>query len=169
MFRRKTIKLSIVVVVIFMATWLFITYMDSNVEYYHIFEDQPGLFDAVKDEVDGIERSKLGYQSNNGDIFLYKNGGNAAPDLFHPEVSTNLQGKIQQINELSGDKLSQIRYVESDGRRLISFVFDWERAYGDTYHIVYCKSQDEIGKSFDENVIYDLKQLDGDWYGTRIR
>jgi hypothetical protein len=124
----------------------------------------------VKDEVEGIEENELGSQSNSEDIFLYTKGGNAAPDQFHDEVSTSLQDKIKQINELSGNKLDHLRYAENDGKIYISFIFDWERAYGDTYHIVYCKSREGLVKLYnDKNVKYDLKELDDDWYGTRIK
>jgi hypothetical protein len=170
MLQRKIIGFSIAVLVVFAAIWLVITYMNSKGEYYHVFEDQGELFKAVKDEVESIEDSKLGYQSNFGEIFLYRNGGNVAPDQFHDEVSASLRGKIEQINELSGNKLNHLRYAENDGKILISFIFDWERAYGDTYHIVYCKSRDGVVKLYnDKNVKYDLNELDDDWYGTRIR
>ncbi|WP_342433395.1 hypothetical protein [Neobacillus sp. FSL H8-0543] len=119
--RRKIIGFSIAVLVVFIAMWSVITYMKSTVEYYQVFEDQRELFEAVKDEVESIEDSKLGSQSNSGDIFLYRNGGNAAPDQFHDEVSASLRDRIEQINELSGDKLDHLRYAESDGKILISF------------------------------------------------
>ena len=107
--------------------------MNSRVEYYQVFKDQRELFKEVKDEVEGMGEKKLGYESDSGDIFLFRNGGNAAPDQFHDEVSDNLLSNMEQMNELSGDKLDQLRYAQSDGKMLISFVFDWERAYGDTY------------------------------------
>ncbi len=100
----------------------------------------------MKDEVESIEDSKLGFRSDSGDILLYRNGGNTAPDLFHDEVSLGLRDRIEQINELSGDKLDHLRYAESDGKILISFLFDWEQAYGDTHHIVYSQSRDEVVK-----------------------
>lgn len=147
-----------------------VAYMNSRVEYYQVFKDQHELFEEVKDEVEGMGEKKLEYKSDSGDIFLFRNGGNAAPDQFHDEVSDNLLSNIEQINELSGDKLDQLRYAQRDGEMLISFVFDWERAYGDTFHIVYCESRDVVEGLYDDmEVEYDLKDLGEGWYGTRLR
>lgn len=53
---------------------------------------------------------------------------------------------------------------------LISFVFDWERAYRDTYHIVYCESRDVVESLYDcMEVEYDLNELCEGWCGTRVR
>ena len=164
--RRK----SIAVLLVFVAVCLVVVYMNSRVEYYQVFKDQRELFKEMKDEVEGIGEKKLGYESDSGDTCLYRNGGNAAPDQFHDEVSDNLLSDIEHINELSGDILDQIRYAQSDGEMLISFVFDWERTYGDTYHIVYCKSRDVVEGLYDDmEVEYDLKELGEGWYGTRVR
>lgn len=138
--------------------------MKSNVEYYHLFEDQPEVFEAVKDEVGHFDKSKIGYESNTWDCLLYN------PNQFHDEVRPSLRNKIMQINELSGGDLSKLRYHESDGKTLIIFTFDWERVDGDTYHIVYSENRDGVESYYnDRNVQYDLIELDDDWYGTRIR
>ena len=164
--RRKIIA----VLCVFVAIYLVVAYMNSRVEYYQVFKDQRELFIEVKDGVEGMGEKKLGYESDSGDISLFRNGGNAAPDQFHDEVSDNLLSNIEQINELSGDKLDQLRYAQSDGEMLISFVFDWERAYGDTYNIVYCESRDVVEGLYDDmEVEYDLKELGEGWYGTRVR
>jgi hypothetical protein len=78
------------------------------------------------DEVESMEDNGLGYQSDFGNNLLYRKGGNAAPDQFQDEVSASLRNKIKQINELSGNKLDHLKYVESNGEVLISFIFDWE-------------------------------------------
>jgi hypothetical protein len=167
MLRRKIIGFSVAVLVIFVAIWLVMAYMNSTVEYYHVFKEKRELFEVVKDEV---EDSGLMYQSNYGDGLLYRNGGNAAPDQFKDEVSAILQKRIKQINKFSGNKLDHLKYAESDGEVLISFIFDWERAYGDTYHIVYCKSQERIVQFYnDKKVKFHLKDLENDWYGIWIR
>jgi hypothetical protein len=164
----KIIGWGIPVLVVFVAVWLVIAYLNPSVEYYQVFEDERELFDAVKDEVKSMEVGKLGYQSDSGDIFLYRSGGNAAPDQFHDEVSSSLRDSIEQINEFSGDKLDQLRYAEGEGEMLISFVFDWERAYGDTYHIVYGDSREAVEKLYDD-VNDDLKVLDDNWFGIRFK
>jgi hypothetical protein len=167
MLRRKIIGFSVAVLVIFVVIWLVMTYMNSTVEYYHVFKEQRELFEVVKDEV---EDSVLMYQRNYGDGHLYRNGGNAAPDQFKDEVSAILQKRIKQINKFSGNKLDHLKYAESDGEVLISFIFDWERAYGDTYHIVYCKSRGRIVQFYnDRKVKFHLKDLEDDWYGIWIR
>ena len=159
-----------IIAVVFLAFCLVVAYMNTRVEYYQVFKDQRELFKEVKDEVEGMEEKKLGYESDSGDIFLFRNGGNAAPDQLHNEGSDNLMSNIEQINDLSGGKLDQLRYVQSDGEMLISFVFDWERAYGDTYHIVYCESRDVVEGLYDDMEIeYDLKELGEGWYGIRVR
>lgn len=167
---RKIIQFSTAVLVVFVSIWLVVVYRNSTVEYYQVFEDQRELFEAMKAEVESIDDSILGYQSNSGDIFLYSNGGNATPDHFHHEVNASLRGRIKQIKKLSENKLDQLRYSESGGQILIIFIFDWERAYGDTYHIVYSKSRDGVVRLYQANKVkYDLKELDDDWYGIRIR
>jgi hypothetical protein len=172
MLQRKITLYSIAVLVAFMVIWMVISYINSREvgNYYQVFEDRRELFDAVKDEVERIEKSKLGYKRDSGDIFLYRNGGNAAPNQFHDEVSKSLRANIEQINKLSGDKLDHLRYAESDGEVLIRFIFDWERAYGDTYHIMYGKNRDGVLKVYDDrDVNVELTELDKSWYGTRIR
>ena len=164
--RRKIIA----VLLVFVAVCLVVVYMNSRVEYYQVFKDQRELFKEMKDEVEGMGEKKLGYGSDSGDIFLFRNGGNAAPDQFHDEVSDNLLSNIEQMNELSGDTLDQLRYSQSDGEMLISFVFDWERTYGNTYHIVYCESRDVVEGLYDDmEVEYDLKELGEGWYGIWVR
>lgn len=165
MLRRKIIRFGIIAPLVILTVWLFINYMKSNVEYYHLFEDQHELFKAVKDEIEHSEKSKLGYQSNTWGNILYNN-----PKQFHDEVRPSLREKIKQINHLSGGELSVLSYDESDGKILITFTFDWERVDGDTYDIVYSKSRDGVERYYsDRNIQYDLIMLDDDWYGTRIK
>jgi hypothetical protein len=166
MHRRRIIAFSMALfLVVFAAIWLFINYSKSNVEYYHLFENQRELFQAVKDEIGYIEKSKSGHQSNTWDNPLYD-----APNQFHDEAGPSLRDKIKQIFELSGGELSKLRYDKSNGEILIIFTFDWERVDGDTYEIVYSKSRDGVESYYsDKNVQYDLIELDENWYGTRIR
>lgn len=161
MLRRRIIKFGISVLVVFVAIGLFLNYMKSNVEHYHLFEDRRELFEAVKDEIEHIDKSKLGYQSNPWGSLLYTR------NQFHDEVRSNLRYKIKQIK--SGSDLSKLRYDESEGDILIIFSFNWERVDGNTYHIVYCKSKDVVESYYrDKDVEYDLIKLDDDWYGTKI-
>ena len=77
--RRKIIA----VLLVFVAICLVVAYMNSRVEYYQVFKDHLELFKEAKDEVEGMGEKKLWYESDSGDFFLFRNGGNAAPDQFH--------------------------------------------------------------------------------------
>jgi hypothetical protein len=47
--RRKINGSIITVLVVIVALWLMITYINSSVEYYYVFEHQRELFDAYRD------------------------------------------------------------------------------------------------------------------------
>ena len=68
--RRKIIA----VVLAFVAFCLVVANLNSRVEYYQVFKNQRELFEEVKDEVEGMGEKKLGYESDAGDIFLFRNG-----------------------------------------------------------------------------------------------
>lgn len=110
--------------------------------------------------------------------FLFKYGGYFAENQFHDDVDENLQNKIKQVLLLSEDKLNFIRYEKYDNKHFVSFIFDWERAYGNAYHIVYCESYDTVKRFYDETRIeyghefkteYELVKLDVGWYGIMIK
>ncbi|WP_078551651.1 hypothetical protein [Bacillus alkalicellulosilyticus] len=163
--RRRIIRFLIIFLFLAVPIWLFLNYLKYNVEYYQLFRDQRELFEAVKDEVESIDDSKLDFTSNGETILLYY-----ASNKFHDEVPWSLQDKIRQLKKLSEEELSKLSYVESDEKNLLIFTFDWERVNGDTYHIVYCKNGEVVESYYsDKDVEYDLIKLDDDWYGTRIR
>ncbi len=169
--RKRTLFRVIAAVVIVVVAGFVINYIHSEAEY-DIFKDHRELFEAVKNEAELLvgDQADHGKRDNIGNIFLYTHGGNAAADQFYDVMSASLQGKIQQIAVLSGDELSFLRYSKQEGKSLFRFVFDWERVYGNTYHIVYCESRDMVEKIYDgEPAEYVLHELDEGWYGIRIR
>lgn len=171
MSRRRIVLFGIAVIVMIVAAGLVIHLITKA--KYDIFEDHHELFEAVKDEAEQLVSNQDG-QGDIENIFLYSYGGNAAANQFHDVVTDSLQGKIQQITALSKDKLYFLRYSRHDGKSIIRFVFNWEREYRDTYHIVYCESYDEVVRDYDREpngdpVEYDLVKLGDGWYGIRIR
>ncbi|WP_078551653.1 hypothetical protein [Bacillus alkalicellulosilyticus] len=163
--RRRIIRFLIIFLLILVTSWLFLNYLKYNVKYYQLFRDHRELFETVKDGVESIDDSKLEYTYENWGVFLYN-----ASYQYHVEVTQTLQDNIGQIKVSSKGALSKLSYNESDGEKLLTFVFDWEGVNGDTYHIVYCKSGKVVERHYrDKDVEYDLIKLDDDWYGTRIR
>lgn len=166
--RKLALFGGIVAVVVVVVTGIIINYIHSEAKY-EIFKDHRELFQAVKDEA-VLLMSEQGDRNEIGDTFLYSNGGNAAADQFYDVMSMSLQDKIQQIALLSEDKLSFLRYSKQEGESFLRFVFDWERVYGNTYHIVYCESRDRVKKAYDEEPVkYVLDELGEGWYGIKIR
>ncbi|WP_438433707.1 hypothetical protein [Gorillibacterium sp. sgz500922] len=135
---------------------------------YAIFQDHPELFDAIKDETERLMSQQEGL-SDTGVTILYSTGGNASVDRFHDMVSLSLQNKIRELDGWSDRKLSILRYSKQDGTSLIQFLFDWESAYGNPYHIVYCESRDVLENAYaKEHIKYVLDKLKGNWYGLAL-
>lgn len=166
--RSKNVLVGIAVALILVAAGLVISYNNSK-EKYDIFQDHRELFEAVKDEAE-LLMSSLDNRSDIGNTFLYSNNGNATAHQFHDGVNASLQGKVRQIAALSEDKLNFLRYSRQDGKSFIRFVFDWEGENGNTYHIVYCESQDVVEIAYEEEPVkYKLDKLADGWYGIEIR
>lgn len=166
--RRTTALYGLGVAAIIVVAGLVINEVHSRAKY-SIFVDHRELFEAVKDEAERLV-SHLDDLEESGVTILYRNGGNANIDQFHDMMSDSLHNKIQQITALSGYRLTFLKYNKQEGTSYISFVFDWEMAYGDSYHIVYCKSQSEIVKVYEsESFDYVLDKLDEDWFGIGLK
>lgn len=164
MSRRKIVLFGMAVFLMIVAAGFVINRVHSQAKY-DIFKEHRELFKAAKNEAEHV----MGNSNERGDIkntFLYSSN----EDQFHDNVSASLQEKIRQIAGLSEDKLSFVRYSKQEGKTFIRFVFDWERDYGDTYHIVYGESQDMVEKAYDEEpVAYVLHKLEDSWYGIGIK
>jgi hypothetical protein len=136
---------------------------------YDIFKEHHELFEAVKDEAE-LLMSKQEGGSDTGVTILYATGGNASVDSFDDVVDASLQSKIRELDVLSEGKLSILRYSRQGGESLIQFLFDWESAYGNPYHIVYCKSRDILVNDYDrEHIDYVLDKLKDNWYGIALK
>jgi hypothetical protein len=104
----------------------------------------------------------------NGVATLYLTGGNASIDYFDDRVTTSLQRNIRELDGWSERKLSMVWYNVQEGKRLVQFMFNWERANGEPYHIVYSESRDTLVRTYDkEPVKYVLHKLKlKNWYGV---
>ncbi|NQX46495.1 hypothetical protein HQN87_14225 [Paenibacillus tritici] len=136
---------------------------------YDIFQEQRGLFEAVKEET-GLLMKSIDDRSNVRNTFIYSSNGNTAAHQFHEGANADLQDKVRQIAAVSGDELNFVRYSRQDGEDLLRFVFNWERERGNTYHIVYCESQSMVERAYEEEPVqYKLAKLADGWYGIEIQ
>ncbi|MBQ4901176.1 hypothetical protein KB559_20235 [Paenibacillus sp. Marseille-P2973] len=165
-FKKIFIGLAVVVLVVAAG------YVFSDMYYkakYDIFKEHHELFEAVKDETE-LLMNKQEEAGDTGVTILYNTGGNASIDSFDEVVNPSLQNKIQELDVLSEGKLSILRYSKQGGESLIQFLFDWESAYGDPYHIVYCESRDILVNDYDsEHMEYVLDKLKDNWYGIALK
>ncbi|MEK4325484.1 hypothetical protein MKX70_06375 [Paenibacillus sp. FSL R7-0312] len=165
--RTRIVFIGIAAAVIIVALGVIINYNHSSAKY-DIYRDHRELFEAVKEETELLMTS-LDNRSDIGNTFIYSNNGNAVGHQFLDGANAGLQGNIQQIIEVSEDKLNFLRYSRQDGKSLLRFVFDWEGEKGNTYHIVYCDSQDLVEKAYSEEPAnYKLDTLADGWYGIEI-
>lgn len=164
----KKLFIGLAVVVLVVATG----YVFSDMYYrakYDIFKEHYELFEAVKDEAEHL-MNKQEEGSDTGVTILYNTGGNASIDSFDEVVNPSLQSKIRELDVLSEGKLSILRYSKQGGESLIQFLFDWESAYGNPYHIVYCESRDILVNDYDsEHIEYVLDKLKDNWYGIALK
>ncbi|AIQ61635.1 hypothetical protein [Paenibacillus borealis] len=166
--RTRIVFMGIAAAVIIVALGVIIKYNHSSAKY-DIYRDHRELFAAVKEETELLMAS-LDNRSDIGNTFIYSNNGNAVGHQFLDGANESLQGKVGQIIALSEDKLNFVRYNRQDGKSLIRFVFDWEGEHGNTYHIVYCDSQDLAEKAYSEEPVkYKLDKLADGWYGIEIK
>ncbi|AIQ44361.1 hypothetical protein MKZ24_05310 [Paenibacillus sp. FSL R7-0297] len=165
--RTRIVFIGIAAAVIIVALGVIINYNHSSAKY-DIYRDHRELFEAVKEETELLMTS-LDNRSDIGNTFIYSNNGNAVGHQFLDGANAGLQGNVQQIIEVSEDKLNFVRYSRQDGKSLLRFVFDWEGEKGNTYHIVYCDSQDLVEKAYSEEPAnYKLDTLADGWYGIEI-
>ncbi|AIQ33072.1 hypothetical protein P40081_36925 [Paenibacillus sp. FSL P4-0081] len=166
--RTKNVFVGIAVILMLVAAGLIISYNNPKAKY-EIYQDHRELFAAVKDETELLMTS-LDNRSDIGNTFIYSNNGNAVGHQFLDGANADLQDKVGQIIAVSEDKLNFLRYSRQDGKSLLRFVFDWEGENGNTYHIVYCDSQDLVEKAYNEEPAnYKLDQLADGWYGIEIK
>lgn len=166
--RTRITFIGIAAAVIIVALGVIINYNHSSAKY-NIYRDHRELFEAVKDETELLMTSRDN-RSDIGNTFIYSNNGNAVGHQFLDGVDADLQGKVGQIIAVSEDKLNFLRYSRQNGKSLLRFVFDWEGENGDTYHIVYCDSQDLVEKAYSEEPVnYKLHTLADGWYGVEIK
>ncbi|MCL6606374.1 MAG: hypothetical protein K6T94_26195 [Paenibacillus sp.] len=167
-FKKLFIGLAVVVLVV--AAGYIFTDMYYKAKY-DIFKEHHELFEAVKDEAELImSKQEGGSDTDTGVTILYATGGNASVDSFDDVVSASLQSKIRELDVLSEGKLSILRYSKHGGESLIQFLFDWESAYGDPYHIVYCGNRDILVKDYEsEHIEYVLDKLKDNWYGIALK
>lgn len=165
--RTRIVFIGIAAAVIIVALGVIINYNHSSAKY-DIYRDHRELFEAVKEETELLMTS-LDNRSDIGNTFIYSNNGNAVGHQFLDGANAGLQGNVQQIIEVSEDKLNFVRYSRQDGKSLLRSVFDWEGEKGNTYHIVYCDSQDLVEKAYSEEPAnYKLDTLADGWYGIEI-
>lgn len=166
--RSKNVLVGIAVILMLVAAGLIISYNNSKAKY-EVYQDHRELFGSVKEETELLMTS-LDNRSDIGNTFVYSNNGNAVGHQFLDGVNAGLQGNVQQIIAVSEDKLNFLRYSRQNGKSLLRFVFDWEGENGNTYHIVYCDSQDLVEKAYNEEPVnYKLDKLADGWYGIELK
>jgi hypothetical protein len=131
------------------------------------------LFVAIQEEAEQVMSGDANGAAGenpreNGVATLYLTGGNASIDYFDDRVTTSLQRNIRELDGWSERKLSMVWYNVQEGKRLVQFMFNWERANGEPYHIVYSESRDTLVRTYDkEPVKYVLHKLKvKNWYGV---
>lgn len=165
---NKPLLIGIAVAVLVVAAGYIITDKYDRAKY-DIFKEHPELFEAVKDEAERLMRKQEG-RSDTGVTILYSTGGNASVDYFDDVVNARLQSMIHELEVLSEGKLSILRYSKQGGKSLIQFLFDWESAYGNPYHIVYSESRNILVNDYDsEHIEYVLDKLRDKWYGIALK
>ena len=79
-----------------------------------------------------------------------------------------LLNNLNLLNEVTGTSFDRCMIFNFNGHIIVGFVYDWERAYGNTYNICYSENLEALELHASEGMhlatSYTLKKLKNNWY-----